>query len=434
MYSVFSPTKVDTSQSRIPKTRTRMSDAMGFKRTNSLLFIIGISSLSMPVAAHPSSVGDTAHEGFLSLPSKSLSSRVIDFSGLIQSGGDAEAPPTLASHEIDPSQFVCARPEPDVVLAVLGAASETLRSSLNASRPDRWTCRAPPKEILAYEALTPKQQRRVNWGWRGKQLVRQRFGHDIDHWRDMHPLYQQKGVCNLGNFITQGLTTITFFGAELNVNNAIAVRLKRAEYELTRQGMTTAPFEVVSGFFPRTTRGPFGVGKNLSRHGLGIAVDFDWHKNPYLSRRESAFLTKITDVKMKRSTTISAGERWDSFKRANDRWRERIGPWLAETQLSLDNHRRAPRRGQAKSMARLRTQYHFVNNSHNLRRAIDHGFLSLPRSFVVEMEKQGLTWATDFGAGPDLMHFELRDYVGNPVYKPSGRHSDKIRQHHTAHH
>jgi hypothetical protein len=35
--------------------------------------------------------------------------------------------------------------------------------------------------------------------------------------------------------------------------------------------------------------------------------------------------------------------------------------------------------------------------------------MALPRALVVEMERAGFTWCTDFTTGADLMHFEYRN-------------------------
>ena len=331
------------------------------------------------------------------------------------------------SEEMEPEEYLVSVVPPTMM--AVASAQDNLHALISASRPDTWTCRKRKTEFEEYEDLSVKQKRRVDWWWRGTPLVRQRFGHNIDHWRTMQTLYQKKDVCHLRDFVVHGITEITFLGVDISVNAAIAPKLKRVEYRLNAKGIKTAPFEIWGGFFPRTTRGPFGVGENLSRHALGIAVDFDWDKNPYFSRRELAFVEQLTDVRIKRKASFSPGDRWDSFKLANDRWNERIGPWLAETQRVIDAHKHRPKRGQARKIAKLRAQYRFVTTNRNLNRAIDNGFLSLPRDFVVEMEKEGLIWATDFGAGPDLMHFEFREYKGNPAY-PWRKHRKKAAAKH----
>ncbi|MEO1267907.1 MAG: M15 family metallopeptidase [Myxococcota bacterium] len=315
-----------------------------------------------------------------------------------------------------------------VPVAVEGARDE-LHALINASKPDTWTCRRKPTKILTYEEMPEKLQRRTNWWWYSSELLRERFGHDITYWREMQPLYKEKKVCNLRTFMIDGLTSITFLGVELKVNSAVAPKLKRVERRLIDQGFTTAPFELSGGFFPRTTRGPFGVGKHLSRHGLGIAIDFDWDKNPYFSRRELNFVQELTGIQMKRDATIPAGKRWDSINRANILWNERIGPWLEETQRSMEALEKTPRGRHSRQLKTLRNTYNFVTQNRNLSRAIDKGFLSLPRAFVVAMEAEGLTWATDFPSGPDFMHFEDRDYKGNPNYRWTRKRSKRQRPH-----
>ncbi len=175
--------------------------------------------------------------------------------------------------------------------------------------------------------------------------------------------------------------------------------------------VTAPPFEKPGAFYPRTIRGPFRASKRLSNHALGLALDFDPWRNPYLSRRELALIEEISGVKLKRNASIDAGVRWDNFQRAQEAWHSKVGPWEKELAAKLRKAQAAKRkgaRGARRRVKRLRQQQKLFA-SDNLRRAKTEGFLSLPRAFVVEMERAGLVWSTDFRPGADLMHFELRN-------------------------
>ena len=323
------------------------------------------------------------------------------------------APITTPSEESTADDEVAAL---TLIPVAIDGARDELHALINASKPDTWTCNARPAEIQTFDEMSEKLQRRYTWWWRSSEQLRARFGYDLEHWRKMIPLYQEKKVCNLRTFVLDGITEIAFLGVPMRVNSAIAPKLKRVERRLIKAGITASPFEKQGGFHPRTTRGPFGEGKHLSRHGLGIAIDFDWHENPYFSRRELNFVQELTGVTLKRSATIDAGKRWDNINRANTLWMERIQPWLETTRAEIETLKETPRGRRSRRLKVLQHKLHFVSNNRNLSRAIDNGFLSLPRALVVAMEAEGLTWATDFPSGPDLMHFEDRSYDGNPKY------------------
>ena len=284
-----------------------------------------------------------------------------------------------------------------------------VHAAATASLPADWVCDRRQRRALIgrkrQRAAKTASARLAARQWEASDKLRGAVGRDLDYWTGMRWIYQGRGFCDPERLITDGIVKVRAFGHPVRARGDAATKLLQVERNLAEQGHTPS-FEWIGGFNARTVRGPFGPSKHLSNHALGKAIDFDPHLNPYLSSRELAFIHRITGVRPRRSRRTSAGKRWDDFKRAEDLWLERIGPWLRRTQATMARLR-ASRRQRGK-LRRLQRDYELATTSANLLRARESGFLGLTREFVVEMEQVGFWWRTDFKPGPDFMHFEWR--------------------------
>lgn len=300
-------------------------------------------------------------------------------------------------------------PSPAVGLAI-EAASHALEVSRRYRAPRSWRCSKAQRERLAkagqQKTLQALSDKKAEGRWETSELLRERVPHDVAYWRRIRWGYVHRGVCDPESFVTEGIIQTHFLDAPLKVNVAIAPLLARIEGRLATSQGGTPEFESISAFVARTVRGPFRASSKLSNHAFGLAIDIDPASNPYLSRKELQFIEKLTGVKIKRSTSIEAGARWDNFKKAEELYLARIGPWLQNKEAEIAKARRS-RAGRSR-LKRLQRDYDEISGNRNLMRAIDNGFLSHPRHFVLEMESSGFTWCTDFGPGADLMHYELR--------------------------
>ena len=123
----------------------------------------------------------------------------------------------------------------------------------------------------------------------------------------------------------------------------------------------------------------------------------------------------VTGVTIDRRSDVSAGERWESFKKAETAWKSRVGKWLTDNYGAIMELRRKVRRGKATDadkaeLEELERQRKLITASRHLSADRRKGFISLPKRFVVAMEEAGFTWATDFSTGADIMHFEYRGH------------------------
>ena len=315
--------------------------------------------------------------------------------------------PTTRPQPVEPQAQADELPQlPDPgVLASLEAARRRVDVSRRYSLPRRWSCSKQDSARLAkpklHKSLLKASDALGQERWEADALLRQRVPHDLAYWQKIRWGYSLRGVCHAERFVTQGIVEASFFGEPLNVHVAAAPVLAQIEDRLARSTGGTPTFSSVSAFVARTVRGPFKASKKLSNHAFGLAIDLDPQLNPYLSRKELALVEQLTGVRIKRSASIDAGARWDNFKKAEALFLERAGPWLKKQRADLAKASRPRAR-------RLRKKIDDFEKSRNLSRALERGFLSHPRHFVVEMEASGFTWCTDFGPGADLMHYELR--------------------------
>lgn len=321
-------------------------------------------------------------------------------------------PPDLAALPEVPSNRLEPAPEGSAQLAVdLGpwregraAAAARVELARAVAAPRWWRCDASQeqekktargRQRLKAWNLAQAQQVEASLLERLPELERQR-------WEELRWLYVQKGVCWPERLILGSAVQVEFFGQGLRTHPEVARRLLRTQAALGV--LEPAPFAWAGSLSPRVVRGPFKRQPwRLSNHALGRAVDLDPARNPYLSTRELALIQKITGVKIRRAATHSAALRWDMFRRASDLWQVRASELLQEAQRL----EASPRRLNPRERRTLRTAQQ-IRASRNLMNAVDHGFLALPRDFVIQMEREGLTWATGFRAGADLMHFEWR--------------------------
>ncbi|MEO1270745.1 MAG: hypothetical protein AAFX99_21885 [Myxococcota bacterium] len=282
------------------------------------------------------------------------------------------------------------------------------------AEPFPWSCSEgqPPEEALAAsEELLATQ-------WRTYTQLRRSLG-NLKRYTKLRPLYIRAGVCDVGRFLTDGIVTTRFLGRPIRVHTRAVTPLARVEEVLLaqttsrRQRKRRLPvrFARVGTFHARSIRTPYGPIEKLSRHGLGLAMDIDPQRNPFLSVEELEVLTLVSGVTIDRRSTVPAGERWDTFQEAAVAFRKRLRPWLrrtAQTARRLRTQLRThPSSEQEAELEQLEAHYALVRGT-RLRTVRSRGFLSLPRAFVVAMEEAGFVWATDFPSGADLMHFELR--------------------------
>ena len=227
----------------------------------------------------------------------------------------------------------------------------------------------------------------------------------------LRPLYIRAGVCDVAQFMTDAIVTTRFLGRPMLVHATAVTPLAKVEEALAGARRRPVRFRSVGTFHPRSIRTPYGSLPKLSRHGLGMAMDIDPKRNPFLSVEELEALTLVSGVEVDRRSSVPAGERWDAFQEAAQAFRKRSRPWLHETARTIralrGEQRRSPSAAQEAELERLEGLYRLVRGA-RLSVVRSRRFLSLPRAFVVAMEDAGFVWSTDFPSGADLMHFELR--------------------------
>ncbi len=279
------------------------------------------------------------------------------------------------------------------------AAQDRAHAAITTARPVTWRCssaqnRARRKTPAAARARSDAAATREWANPRLRELIGILPDTDLAYWREVRWLYGAKGVCDPAVFLTDGMVTVHAFGHEIRAQGDVATRLLRADLALRARGEVPV-FGWVGGFSPRTVRGT----NRLSKHALGLAIDFDPKFNPYLGRGDMRLVRKVTGMRIRRGLRTTAGDRWDDFRRAHLLFMERIGPWFEAATL-----RRAGLRAGTRRARRLDAELDLLTAGKNAR-ILHTGILSLSRPFVEEMERAGLRWRTDFAAGPDLMHF-----------------------------
>lgn len=317
------------------------------------------------------------------------------------------------SPDIAPSDAVLAEiPAAPQVSVAVQAASHALSLARRRAAPARWRCDEAERKALAarrnHRRLKAASDRTAQARWADDELLRTRVGrdHDDDYWPRIRWGYLLRGVCDPEYFVTQGIVETTFLGQPLRVHAHLAPRMANIERTLATSEGGSPDFQWLGAFAARTVRGPFKASNKLSNHAFGMAIDFEPINNPYLAKRELRLLEQITGIRIKRKASITAGERWDHFKEVEAAFLNKVDAWLKDLDGRIAGARKAGARGTTK---RLETQREQLTRSRNLTRAMERGSLMIvPRHFVVAMEDAGLTWATDFGPGADMMHFELR--------------------------
>lgn len=298
-----------------------------------------------------------------------------------------------------------ARPEPEAVdkswlgmPEAIRAASLRIRAARGAAMPERWLCRSGKKPGKA------KNEKLARASWQNP-AIRQRVPHDEAYWVRIRGAYVRKGYCDVEAFLLEGITEVEFFGERFHVHPRVASRLIQVEQKLAGEERF---FEWAGAFYPRTIRGPFKTSTKLSNHGLGLAVDFDPARNPYLSRRELKVIELVAGEKLKRAKTFGAQKRWDSFSRVNALWLQNIDVWTDRAKDEIRRLEKSRARRDRRRVRFLKGVLKDLRERPNLVRARKEGFVSLPLAFVVAMENAGFSWATWFKPGADVMHFELR--------------------------
>lgn len=315
----------------------------------------------------------------------------------------AASPPRVAWVTLALTLALCATaaaetpPEP---VDPITAARDRVHAAKTAATPTTWLCtsaerRALRRDLARAHALSDEA---AGHEWRESALLRDLVhilpDTDETYWRDIRRLYLAKKICRPAELLTDGMVTVHAFGHEIRGQGDVAIRLLRADRALAEQGARPS-FTWIGGFSPRPVRGTM----RLSKHALGLAIDFDPKLNPYLTRGDMRLIHKVTRVRIRRGLRHPPGRRWDDFRKAHVRFSERIGPWFEAAQ-----RKRARLRDNSRAARRLDRDLELLTTAKNAR-ILHTGILSLSKPFVEEMERAGLRWRTDFSAGPDLMHF-----------------------------
>jgi hypothetical protein len=301
---------------------------------------------------------------------------------------------TSAASQHAPDAPDAPAPDPGAV----ASARDRVHAAATGARPVDWRCTARQRRRRRKGAARVHSDEAAAGEWESEPRLRELIeilpDTDLAYWQEIRWLYADKGICDPATFLLDGMVTVRAFGHLIRAQGGVATRLLRADRAL--RARDAAPtFVWVGGFSPRTVRGT----RRLSKHALGLAIDFDPKFNPYLGRGDMRLLRKVTGVRIRRGLRASPGDRWDDFHAAHVRFTQRVGPWFESAQA-----RRARMKNGTRRARRLDAELELLTTGKNAR-ILHTGILSLSRPFVEEMEAAGLRWRTDFGAGPDLMHF-----------------------------
>lgn len=315
------------------------------------------------------------------------------------------APPPAAPVEVAEAEEAAPTPTVTGSEAPLGEAMRRARGAVGLSQgvaaPRGWECEA------AQRRLRPRQRRRWSDDLAAQaspSLLARLPAQERARWPLLRWRYVERGVCHPEALIEGGAVEVSFFGQVVRAHPELALRLARAQRAVEGE-LDAAPFAWAGSLSPRMVRGPFRrPPTRISNHALGQAVDLDPSRNPYLSTRELALIEEVTGARLRRAAALSARERWESFHAASARWQEVAPPLLERAgalRLAMTTRRLRPAE---RRLLRVAAE---IEGSQNLTRALTEGFLSLPLPLVLALERSGLSWATHFQAGADLMHFEL---------------------------
>jgi len=281
--------------------------------------------------------------------------------------------------------------------------------------PNGWRCSDDQMRAIA----DPKQSKRIKaesdllaqWHWKTIAALTPPMSRSDQTWPEMRWIYLKDGICEPEMFVLAGVSHYNFLGHSLYVHATMARKLDKAQALLKRKKFKSR-FRYIGSFTPRTVRGPGATPGRISHHAHGMAIDIDPMTNPYFSRRELKLVEEISGVRLERGRGTSAALKWKIFDKASKRYKQRVGRWIRKQKAKVKKYERQSRKGskakRKKARRRLREakrELKLVTQGRHLTQARKTGLTTLPKTFVMSMEKAGLVWGTHFPAGADMMHF-----------------------------
>ncbi|MEL6180501.1 MAG: M15 family metallopeptidase, partial [Myxococcota bacterium] len=292
-------------------------------------------------------------------------------------------------------------------------ASGQLASAIVAP-PEGWRCsQAQMDELQDPERaaqLKAESDLLAQWHWKTIGALTPMMRTSNQTWPEMRWIYRQDGICEPELFVLAGIVPHRFLKYRVYVHATMARKLEKAEALLKRKKFKPR-FRNMVGFTPRTVRGPGVTRGRISHHAYGMAIDVEPMTNPYFSRRELKLIEEISRVKLELGRDKSAALRWKLFDRASKRYKKRVGRWIRKEKAQVRRYERLARKGRKGAKRKLREhkkRLKLVTRGHHLTQARKTGLTTLPKTFVVCMEKAGLSWGTYFPTGADMMHFSTR--------------------------
>ncbi len=291
------------------------------------------------------------------------------------------------------------------------AKAEVHRAILRGKRP--WKCSEAVtrqyKDSTQKDDLWKEHLLEAAKEWRSSRMLRARIGKDLGYYQKIRWRYLQTGVCDVPHFITEVITQTKFLGQLVWLQRTELPALKAAEKEIRRHGIKR--LSRIGTFSARTLKGPYGRLPWLSNHALGLAIDLDPHKNPYLSVDELQVIETISGVRLNRWADTPPGERWESFKEAQVQYKANYRYWLkaSKARMAELEPRIAGDPHAALEYEQLERTWSILKRSNAHRMLKKRGILTLPKVVVETLHKHGFIWSTDYRTGADMMHFEVRD-------------------------
>jgi hypothetical protein len=229
---------------------------------------------------------------------------------------------------------------------------------------------------------------------------------------DIRPVYQNEGVDNPAEFITNNIMGVQFFDQRTAVHQDLVDPLGQVESDLEENPPDINRF---GGFVPR--RG----GDGLSNHGLGRAVDIDSTTNPFItSDADIHVIEEVTEV------DLGTDQDQATLRQASNTFQQTFdGEWVqqrrdrlseVETRLEeLNNTEDDLTEEQRAQKAELESERSELNslltNIRNRRGTLDEyaneGFLNLRERLVDAFVNNGFEWGGDWTNVKDFMHFEI---------------------------
>ena len=326
--------------------------------------------------------------------------------------------PAVKPQQPTPKQPVARSPSPPAspteMTGVVALASQLLQNAA-APLPGGWRC--SDEQMKALEdpekaaRLKAESDLLARWHWKTIGEMIPAMERSDQTWPEIRWIYIKDGVCEPEMFVLAGIMPHRFLGHSLYVHATMARKLEKAE-ELLKRKKFKPRFRYIGSFTPRTVRGPGAKPGRISHHAYGMAIDVDPMTNPYFSRTELELIEEISGVRLERGRNKSAALRWKIFDRASKRYKKRVGRWIRKEQAKVKKYERRARRGSKskrraarRSLRQHKRRLKLVTQGHHLTQARKTGLTTLPKVFVMSMEKAGLSWGTHFPSGADMMHF-----------------------------